>query len=128
MTDIEIIEKLGNVRCCLVSVNHKHTIDDTVEFIIAQQAEIDRLTKTNPMNMFVQIDDQTTKELLKRMKNKKIICIDDENIRAEAIKEFAEKLKEILNPFLNHDDCRFYTVKEKDINNLVKEMVGADNA
>ena len=45
--------------------------------------------------------------------------------RAEAVKEFEDKLKAILNPFVNYDECRFYTVKAEDIKNLVKEVVGA---
>lgn len=44
--------------------------------------------------------------------------------RNEVIREFADKLKAILNPFVSYDECRFYTVKVEDINNLVKEMTG----
>lgn len=48
-------------------------------------------------------------------------------IRAEAIKEFGEKVKDICRPFPMHDDYECMTIYHQDIDNLVKEMVGADN-
>ena len=48
-----------------------------------------------------------------------------ENARAEAIKEFAEKLK-ANRPHLNTGEQVFY-IRPEEVDNLVKEMVGADN-
>lgn len=46
-------------------------------------------------------------------------------IKAEAIKEFAEILKEFMHTkFKDLDAYEFEYVTENDINNLVKEMVG----
>lgn len=47
--------------------------------------------------------------------------------QAEAIKWFADKVKDICRPFPMHDDYECNIIYEKDIDNLVKEMVGADN-
>jgi hypothetical protein len=54
--------------------------------------------------------------------------MDKKSIKAEAYKEFAERLKEKKSVY-NADD--FYWVKyipEKAVDNLLKELVGEDNA
>lgn len=77
------------------------------------QAEIDRLTaeRDNEHKCYLHICDD-----LKQAVNRNITA------KSEAIKEFADKLKAILNPFVSYDKCRFCTVKVEDINTLVKEM------
>ena len=50
-------------------------------------------------------------------------------IKAEAYKEFAERLKEFMhNKFKALDEYEFEYITERDIDNLVKERVGEDNA
>ena len=46
------------------------------------------------------------------------------NVRKEAIKEFAERLKERCNPFPMHGALDVLTTSAEQIDNLVKEMVG----
>nr|DAP11649.1 MAG TPA: LysR family transcriptional regulator [Caudoviricetes sp.] len=48
--------------------------------------------------------------------------------KAEAYKEFAEKAKEFMhNKFKDLDEYEFEYITERDIDNLVKEMVGENN-
>ena len=47
------------------------------------------------------------------------------NAKSEAYKEFAEKLKEFMhNKFKALDEYEFEYITERDINNLLKEMLG----
>ena len=49
--------------------------------------------------------------------------------KAEAYKEFAEKAKEFMhNKFKALDEYEFEYITERDIDNLLKEMVGENNA
>ena len=90
-----------------------------------QKAEIKRLTMANSMNMSVQVDDKTMEDLIKQMKTQKIICIDNtKSIRAETIKEFAEKLKDRKTSYYDDDGWLEEYVRLETIDNLVKEMVG----
>ena len=77
----------------------KHLIADAYYLVKTQQKEIERLTNYN------RCIDAQCRDLLDK----------EEKIRAEAIKEFAEKLKKLPVPY------------HSDIDNLVKEMVGAEN-
>ena len=53
----------------------------------------------------------------------------DNKIKAEAYKEFAERIKEFMhNKFKALDEYEFEYITERDIDNIVKEMVGDDNA
>ena len=52
----------------------------------------------------------------------KDLYISRENIKAEAVKEFAERLKEKATP--HYFDNTHFAVKVEEIDNLVKEMVG----
>ena len=70
-------------------------------------------------------------EKLKRQANNihTLIKMDDVQVRrikAEAIKEFAEKLKTKVDVW-EDEEFYFQYVTTKDIDELVKEMVGADN-
>ena len=50
-------------------------------------------------------------------------------IKAEAYKEFAEKVKEFMhNKFKALDEYEFEYITERDIDNLLKETVGENNA
>lgn len=51
------------------------------------------------------------------------------NAQTEAYKEFAERLKEFMhNKFKALDEYEFEYITERDIDNLLKELVGEDNA
>lgn len=86
-------------------------LQDAIDLHARQQAEIERL-----------------KEIIEY----KDICIEAcEDIKSEVIKNFAEKLKEksgkvemVCSGALVQRD---YTISEKTLDNLVKEMVGDDN-
>ena len=50
------------------------------------------------------------------------------NAKSETIKEFAERLKEFVhNKFKTLDEYEFEYITERDIDNIVKEMVGENN-
>jgi hypothetical protein len=105
MRENAVIDDNGIV---LVSRELWHQIADVIE---EQQAEIKRL------------------DLSFKFINAKYNSLLDiaENTRAEAIKQFAEKLKsehstpDILMPF------NWISIEDTALNDLVKEMVGADN-
>ena len=112
MTDNEIIKALEycadeypNCDECPYDYPSVCYIDlkrDALNFIYRQQAEIDRLKKYNTDVAFKHYND--------------------------GIKEFAERVKDICRPFPMYDDYECNTIYHRDIDNLVKEMVGADNA
>ena len=92
---------------------HDRLGNDVIDLIKRQQAEIDR------MNGWV----NSLGELCER----KTALLTDANwslitTRAEAIKEFAEKLK-ANRPHLNTGEQVFY-IRPEEVDNLVKEMVG----
>lgn len=113
MIDNEIIQALECCKgglCCrcprlsngrLTGACMRELITDVLDLINRQQAEIERLN-----NSAKQWED-TAKDLF----------ISRENIKAEAIKEFVEKLKEDLK-------SNNYIMSFDRIDNLVKEMVG----
>lgn len=121
MTDIEIIKGL---ECCEYLRCHDCPLDEyeycTDELIItahyltkSQQAEIERLN-TNMDSMVTEHE---------RLIN---------NAKSEAIKEFAEKLKEkSCNHLVEYDEGgwseKVSAVKVDKIDNLVKEMTGGEN-
>lgn len=78
-----------------------------------QQAEIEKIRSADPMD-FCGVLCDFSEELINKAK-------------AEAIKEFAERLKEIIQFSIDvWGDFELYAVI-KDIDGLVKEMAGADN-
>ena len=116
MTDNEIVKALE--LCCDDSFRcnecpyHSFTFSEcdeiirraALDLINRQQAKIVRLETEN--NQFADIGKMYSE------------------IKAEAINEFAERLKENLIEE-SYDDVQFFkVVGESDINNLVKEMVG----
>lgn len=117
MTDNEIIKALkccqGNVDCanCPYYENNHHQCGDNLnkdvlDLINRQQAEIDELNNTiDALENFIP------------------------KVKAEAIKEFAERLKDLKHECgCNYRKKPVFAVTEDKIDNLVQEMVGDSNA
>ena len=147
MTDEQIIKALeccaddSVIRCkeCLYGVSifscrQMQLKKDSLDLINRQKAEIEILKK-NP-HRFVLTDDESFESLVEKVKklnplvmspdNVSIVCIDADKIKAEAIKEFAERLKVKSYPF----PCAIgveNAVTIRAINDLVKEMAGENN-
>ena len=112
--------KLRNERNRLQAQNkdlaetvHNLTIEKDALFDKAEElkAEIERL-KTN---LNVELENFATEY--------------DNKIKTEAYKDFAEKAKEFMhNKFKALDEYEFEYITERDIDNIVKEMAGDDNA
>ena len=90
---------------------------DAFDLIKRQQEEIDRLKELFNQQQEIIADLEWTVSVSK----------------AEAIKEFAERLKEKAKAeLISSWDKHLYTIEEiittQQVDNLVKEMVGADNA
>ena len=139
MTDNEIIKALelcgkrptGCLGCPYFGIGgHEERNADVLKLINRQKAEIERLQKYH--------DDMENAIFMFREDHAKVKFFKNE-IRAEAIKAFAEKLKEV-DGYNNHtfDDCASILVPEEYrkgrdekikeiwtmIDNLVKEMAG----
>ena len=126
MTDKEIIKALNMATnidglhiCCIDYENNpeKPTFlsikSDIVDLINRQQAEIERL---KGYNKDLQDEIEELKEVYHATK------VGWATAKAEAIKEFEERLKEIYRNI----PTLWGTVAVKHIDNLVKEMVGED--
>lgn len=113
----EATDALDEIRYHLPS-KHKHIVDEVLDIINRQQAEIEKFKKIETtvngfwegiqkLAMFKDKEIPTLEKLLEYM----------DNLKVEAIKEFAERLKSrlITVTYMNFDDT---------IDNLVKEMVG----
>lgn len=112
MTDNEIIKAL---ECCLediancdncpyehyCSIHQNNMLKDTLSLINRQQAEIEKIN--NHIH-------EVTK-----------------TIKSEAINSFAKKLKAQIKSYEDVFDCLSPNVINRDIDNLVKEMVGDNN-
>lgn len=133
MTDREIIQALecckndfSNSNCLDCPYNKEKSakcitfmIEDALALILRQQAEIERLTiKMNAFGWGMKQEKERA-----------------DTIRAEAIKEFAERLKDILATEVTVEYeisdgffKDFFDITETfiEIDNLVKEMVGED--
>lgn len=120
MRENAVIDNNGNI---IVSEKLWQQIADVIE---EQQAEIKCLQSENIMVVDISLDETEIRERLEKIKTQKTICIDNiESIRAEAIKDFADRLK-ANRPRLNTGEQVFY-IRPEEVDNLVKEMVGADN-
>jgi hypothetical protein len=135
MTDNEIIKAMECCSCNSVDdcddcprfdVDDKTTVDcmcclmrEALDLINRQKAEIERLQKD--INVVNNVIKNTF--LLKADKNNDPFA----EIKAEAIKEFAERLKEKKFELNDQNEDIFYAVEVSDIDNLVKEMVGDIN-
>ena len=120
MTDNKIIETWKKIQDILKKTENvvlqKEAIDDLVrhitnilDLINRQQAEIERLKKGWKADVILTA-----------------------NVKAEAYKEFAERLKDKHRKIIDYDEAGFgaqiFIVEEKVIDNLLKEMVGDNNA
>lgn len=134
MTDKEIIKAL---ECC-----KKDDCDNcpndfgncyanlsgySLDLINRQKAEIKRLRKeVNLVSIQFQDMQERYEEAqteIERLNNINFgVDLSIGSIKTEAIKEFAERLKEEALPKCDWDDC----VNVEDIDNLLKEMVGED--
>ena len=127
MTDKEILKALGEELKTALIINHRfeesndtENPDDhrfiallsrTIDLISHQQAEIERLEKIR------KADNNLITSLNKCYKTAK----------AEAYKEFAEKLKEkCYEDFQETDEMLSPYVTDDDIDNLLKEMEGEE--
>ena len=113
MTDEQIIKALEDARYHLTSHKHKDVINEAIDLIKRQQAEIDRL----------QTENERGKTNIYKMAIDKALA---EKSKAETIKEFAHKLK-VNRPKLNTGEQVFY-IRPEEVDELVKEMVGDSNA
>ena len=118
MRENAVIDDNGNI---IVSEELWCQIANIIE---KQKAEIDRLKIENIMSIDISLDETEIREQLEKMKGQKLICIDNtESIKAEAIKEFAEKLKDVFVTIDGTFEC--WEIEEH-IDNIVEEM-GAGN-
>ena len=142
MTDKEIIKAfeacLNRLNRCVCTIddcpyadNNECSIDlwkDALDLINRQQQEIERLKEDIDV-LKSELNDCECKNY--DLENHKIYSESVMGkVRAEAIRQFAEKLKEKMNNLVAYKTKKrdYYIVSKKFIDNLVKEMVGADNA
>ena len=107
-TDEEIIKRLEK---CVKRGNRNYDTDIVLDLINRQKAEIERLKQS----LNIELENFATEY--------------DNKIKSEAVKEFAERLKtEYAKGMSWFKKKESYYVDAGDIDNLVKEMVGEDNA
>lgn len=97
-------------------------LQDAQYKIAEQQAEIERLLKlAEEQNAEIKRLQEARNKLLYGLKQ---ICKeqDENNIRAEAIKEFEEKLYSMIDGFEDYDTLHIYEIKDRI--DLVKEKMG----
>ena len=123
MTDIKkIIEDLEYARYHCTSNKGKDAINDAIDLINRQQAEIERLKAENEKakNYLAKCFDKYEKTKIAKESLENTVY----TARAEAIKEFAERLKDDMVP--NIDDSYIESFVEEYIDNLVKEIIGEE--
>ena len=112
MTDNDIIKALKeilSILCCNGDLQMASTVSDGINLINRQKAEID-YWKRNAFDGCMERD---------RI---------DKKAKAEAIKEFADRLKaDIVEDHENPLNCSFPVVTAQYVDKLVKEMVGDNN-
>lgn len=131
LTDKDIINRLTELaefcRKCGNLTKENDVLNNACDLINQQQAEIEKLNvelvgMRGACNSYKMHYDNAKEEIERLKKGWKSDVIETENIKAETIKEFAERLKiAFIDTPMNYYDI------EKTITNLVKEMVGADN-
>ena len=125
MEDNEIIKALKEILEIMLvmgDLQKSSTISKTIDYINRQKAEIERLNNKQISELAsasALFEMAKIKDEQQRINNK---------LKADAIKEFAERLKEksskmelVCSGALVKRD---YTIDEKTLNNLAKEMVG----
>ena len=131
MTDNEIIKVFEDCivkqrcdwqACLYYDFDHceEDVAKDALSLINRQKAEIERLKELNAD--LVALADRRKKAAFSYLKGKMESDIALRTAKAEAIKEFAERLKGKAKPHY-FDNCNF-AVPVDVIDNLVKEMVG----
>ena len=127
MTDKDIIKALeicrnenGMCSDCPYSDDYTNCntriAKDVLDIINRQKAEVERLREETAEL----IDDRYATQLLCHLIKKED---DTRNVRSDAIKEFADRLISVSHPYADTQ-----MVFEIQIKNLVKEMVGDNNA
>ena len=141
MTDNEIIKALeccvydDYAKChydCPYKTNCRHLSKDALDIIDRQQAEIERLgellrLKAEGENI---LNDVIAEQQAELEDLREIVFMDrteeikkkNKELKSEAVKEFAEKLKEIATQGFWEANGAYVGVEQ--IDNLVKEMVG----
>lgn len=141
MTDAEIIKAL---EYC---VNHKECADDCpciiaekpcvlntpiklLNLIKRQREDIEKLTIQNvklKKCFTIELDDNKLKKIVKKAVDR--ITIDIKQAENEAIKEFAEKLKNLIYPQLGttYEKGEAFHFCLNEIDNLVKQMTGEND-
>ena len=115
---------------------HDRLGNDVIGLIERQRAEIEA---SKELLKVIGVELENVKNLIVQNNKSKLKIYDAyeqklKTARAEAIKEFAEKLKDEINQaiytYYNHAAGGYYLAENciDEIDNLVKEMVGADNA
>lgn len=114
----------------ILTLNQRRTIKRMLDFIESQEAYINRLQAENERLS------QTPKCLYAYDGETVEYCVEGpcsaeklvETIKAEAYKEFAERLKEKHRRITDYDEagfgCQIFIVEEDYIDNLLKEMTG----
>ena len=139
MTDNEIIKALEcltgeSIPCkdCPYSANYTHfdcqrqVAKDALDLINRQKAEIERYERENneKFDKWKLLDERTKERYAELYEEAKVV------VRAEAVKEFAERLKETItnaiDTYYNSNGGGYYLAEDaiEDIDNLLKEMVG----
>ena len=108
---MKILNKLKSDRQDLIS-NLLDNIESLEKLAFEQQAEIEMLKENNQ---------KLYEEMAERQKEE--VAIAKRMGKSEAIKEFAERLKAVSHPYADTQ-----IVFELQIDNLVEEMAGDDNA
>ena len=135
MTDKEIIKALEYCKDCSANLNV-----EIIDLITRQQVEIENLkvenqslrSAANSLKMHYE-EAQAEIESLKifreyaekRASDYRTMRDKYLNAKSEAYKEFAERMKEFMhNKFKALDEYEFEYITERDIDNLVKEIIG----
>ena len=127
-TDEEIIKRLER---CVKRGNHNYDTDIVLDLINRQKTEIERLKTEN--KIYIEANkvigyqrDQRDKEIDEMQKQIDGLDIRENKIKAEAYKEFAERLKKDL--FYKCGDINYSETCDLRnlIDNLLKEMVGEE--
>lgn len=141
MTDKQIIQALNTATnvdglqiCCIDYENNPKNViylsikSDILDLINRQQAEIERLKNcVKSEDEVMDIAKRTMEPLVKEITREQI-DIAVKLAKTEAIKEFAERLKDDswFTDLFDRNDYPVRAVTKEDIDNLVKEMVGDD--
>ena len=133
MTDEQIIKALEDVRYHLTSHEHKTVINEAIDLINELLENSENTQKAIDFWRDRSFQKQAEAEKLKaEQQNHKDFLLPimeaREDIKAEAIKEFADKLKDEINQaiytYYNHAAGGYYLAENciDEIDNLVKEM------